>query len=73
MISMEDLVTDCILEQAFAWLRARCKEYPDTADCWRLRQRWPEERSRLTAELLAGTYDPTFAQNSGVSIFEKCL
>ena len=54
---MTDIVDDGILETAFTWLCQRRREYPPDADCWRFRRDWPNEKARLQAELLEGTYE----------------
>ena len=56
MLTIEDIVTDAVLDQAFVWLCKRRKDYPAAADCWAFRRRWPQERARLRTELLAGEY-----------------
>ncbi len=40
-----------------AWLCQPRRDWPAVADVWRLRQRWLEDKGRLRAELLAGTYE----------------
>ncbi len=56
MLTLDDLVTDDVLDAAYAWLCRRRRAFPDTADVWAFRRAWPAERARLVAELRAGTY-----------------
>jgi hypothetical protein len=56
MIRIEDIVTDTVLEHAYAWMCRHRKDYPTDADCWTFRHRWPQEKDRLRTELLAGDY-----------------
>ena len=55
MLSVHDVVTDDVLDGAYRWLCERRKRYPDAADIWTFRQRWPRERERTRQELIAGT------------------
>jgi hypothetical protein len=50
------LVADATLERAFAWLCRQRRDWPDAADVWELRRRWPEEKARLQAELRAESF-----------------
>jgi hypothetical protein len=50
------VATNSTLDHAFAWLCRRRRDWPDAADVWELRRRWPEEKERLRAELRAGTF-----------------
>lgn len=56
-LTLAEVVTDGVLEAAFAWLCQQRRDWPAAADVWRFRHRWPEETVRLRAELLAGTYE----------------
>jgi hypothetical protein len=50
------LVSDTVMDAAYAWLCQRRKDWPPVADVWRFRQRWPTEKAQLREELLIGTY-----------------
>ena len=52
----ESWPTEPLLDDAFAWLCRRRRDYPADADVWTLRRRWPEERARLLADLVTGRY-----------------
>ena len=53
---MEEVTSEAVLDQAYAWLCQRRRAFPPDADVWALRRHWQRERPRLCAELLAGTY-----------------
>jgi len=55
-ISVDALISDDLLDLAFNWLCQRRKDWPSSADAWRFRRNWFEEKARLREELLAGTY-----------------
>ena len=55
-LTLYDLATDNLLEQAFAWLCQRRKAYPPQADVWRFRQRWDAEKVRIRDDMRAGDY-----------------
>lgn len=55
-LTLTDVVTDAVLDVAYAWLCHQRRNWPADADVWRLRQRWPLEKARLREELLGGTY-----------------
>ena len=44
------------LDVAWEWLCNARKNAPPSADIWDLRLRWPQQRSRLLAQLRAGNY-----------------
>jgi len=56
-VTLAEVVTDGVLDAAFAWLCQQRRDWPAAADVWRLRHHWPEEKEQLRAELLAGTYE----------------
>ena len=56
MVTMEDVVAEPVLTQAFAWLCRQRQAYPPAADVWAFRRHWPEAREPLRAALLAGEY-----------------
>lgn len=55
-MTLADLADDATLDAAFAWLCARRADWPDHADVWTLRVRWPVEKRRVQTELRTGTY-----------------
>ena len=56
MIVIEDIITDELLDSAYAWLCRRRQDYPPAADIWSFRQNWQQEKTCLQAELLEGSY-----------------
>lgn len=56
-ITTEALATDDLLNEAFAWLCKRRKNWPPQADVWRFRRNWPAEKERIQQDLLAATYE----------------
>jgi hypothetical protein len=58
MVILTQLTADEVLDNAFAWLCKRRRNYPADADVWSFRQRWPAEKDRLAlpseARLSAG-------------------
>ena len=56
VLTLAAVVTDAVLDVAFAWLCQQRRDWPAEADVWRFRQHWPEEKARLQEELLVGTY-----------------
>ncbi|MGH7817453.1 MAG: reverse transcriptase/maturase family protein, partial [Candidatus Binatia bacterium] len=56
MKTMEDLVSDEVLNLAYEWLCQRRKNFPDDSDIWSLRRNWLSEQTRLRSELLGGAY-----------------
>ena len=56
VVTLDDLLTDAVLDRAYAWLCHRRRAYPDVADVWAFRRAWPRERARLLAELRVGIY-----------------
>ncbi len=57
MLTIADIVTDEILDAAYTWLCKRRKDWSASADVWRFRQNWSQEKERLREELLTGTYE----------------
>ena len=57
MLTITDVVTDAVLDAAYAWLCTRRQDWPASADVWRFRQGWAAEKTRLRSALLAGTYE----------------
>jgi hypothetical protein len=56
MITMTDIVTDEVLDNAYAWLCKRRKDWPPNADVRTFRREWGKQKERLRAELLEGAY-----------------
>jgi hypothetical protein len=56
VVVIEDIITDEVLESAYAWLCKRRQDYPPAADIWSFRQKWQHEKRRLQTELLEGSY-----------------
>ena len=54
--SIEEVATEKILDQAYAWLCCQRRRFPDQSDVWTLRHRWAVEREQLHTELIEGTY-----------------
>lgn len=50
------LASDANLDAAFVWLCKRRRDYPDHADVWDFRRRWPAERTHLQSDLMAGRF-----------------
>lgn len=57
MLTLADLATDDVLEEAYAWLCTRRKDWSPRADVWRFRHDWSVEKAQLREELFAGTYE----------------
>jgi hypothetical protein len=57
VLTIADIVTDEILDAAYTWLCKRRKDWSASADVWRFRQNWLQEKERLREELLTGTYE----------------
>jgi len=53
---LEELASDAVIDQAYAWLCERRKDFPHNAEVWDFRFRWREEKPRLQAALLCGDY-----------------
>ena len=45
-----------LLDRAFAWLCEGRRHFPQAADIWSFRRRWPEEKTQIQAELLSGRF-----------------
>jgi hypothetical protein len=57
VLTLADLATDTVFEEAYAWLCHRRKDWSPHADIWRLRQDWAVEKAKMREELLTGTYE----------------
>jgi retron-type reverse transcriptase len=53
---IEQIASDDILDEAYAWLCHRRRDYPANADVWWFRRNWASEKVRLQQDLLTGTY-----------------
>ena len=59
MMTIDALVTDAVLDDAYAWLCRRRARYPASADIWSFRPRWPLswKNSRLSSpQCVAGIH-----------------
>ncbi len=56
MVLHARLASDAVLDAAFEWLCRRRRDYPADADVWSFRRDWPDEKSRIQADLLAGAF-----------------
>ncbi len=62
VMTIDALVTEAVLEAAYAWLCRRRTRYPASADIWSFRPSWPVEKARLRADLQAGRYQLTILE-----------
>lgn len=53
---IEQIASDAILDEAYAWLCHRRRDYPANADIWSFRRNWTDEKRRVRQDLLAGLY-----------------
>ncbi len=53
---MDEIASESVLNQAYAWLCERRLDYSPNDDVWDVRWRWEELRRRLQDSLRAGTY-----------------
>jgi len=53
---MEQIASDEVLEEAYAWLCKRRENYSHNDEVWEVRYRWREIKSRLQRQLLAEEY-----------------
>jgi hypothetical protein len=51
-----EIASDAVIDQAYAWLCARCQDYSADDDVWNVRWKWAEIKPKLQAGLLVGTY-----------------
>jgi hypothetical protein len=56
IVLLEEVASDASLDRAYAWLCEQRKAFPENAEVWTFRHRWPDEKPRLRADLLAGRY-----------------
>jgi len=50
------IASDAVLDEAYAWLCDRRKDYSPHDDVWTLRERWADVKPRLQRSLLRGEY-----------------
>ncbi|MGZ3434556.1 MAG: hypothetical protein ACXVA7_22590, partial [Isosphaeraceae bacterium] len=53
---IDEIASDSVLQQAYAWLCERRQDYSPNDDVWNVRWRWEEIRPQLQAQLRAGGY-----------------
>ena len=53
---IELMASDDILDEAYAWLCYRRRDYPANADIWSFRRNWDTERKRLKDDLLTNSF-----------------
>jgi RNA-directed DNA polymerase len=53
---IERIASDAILDEAYAWLCRRRRDYPANTDIWWFRRNWASEKSRLQQNLLTNSY-----------------
>ncbi|WP_135505237.1 reverse transcriptase/maturase family protein [Roseovarius aestuariivivens] len=53
---IEQIVSDDILDEAYAWLCHRRRDYPANADIWSFRRNWDAERKRLKDDLSINSF-----------------
>lgn len=53
---MEEIASESVLEEAYAWLCKRRENYSHNDEVWEVRFRWKEIRISLQRQLLAGQY-----------------
>ncbi len=56
MVILTQLTADEVLDNAFAWLCKRRRDYPADADVWSFRQAWAQEKNKIKAALAAGRF-----------------
>lgn len=50
------IASSVILDEAYAWLCLRRRNYPANSDVWWFRWNWASEKQRLQQDLLTGSY-----------------
>lgn len=53
---MEQIASEAIMDEAYAWLCHRRLDYPANADIWSFRRNWRDEKQRIRSDLLRGLY-----------------
>jgi hypothetical protein len=54
--SLEEIASDSVLDEAYAWLCKRRENYSHNDEVWEVRFRWKEVKPWLQGQLLAGRY-----------------
>jgi RNA-directed DNA polymerase len=50
------LISDDVLDAAYAWLCRARRDYPPSADIWNFRRNWEKKKHHLKTDLAAGRY-----------------
>jgi RNA-directed DNA polymerase len=53
---LKRLLSDDLLDGAYAWLCRARRDYPPSADIWNFRRNWADEKRRLKADLASGQF-----------------
>lgn len=53
---IEQIASDAVLDEAYAWLCHRRRDYPANADIWPFRRNWNVEKRRVQDNLLTNSY-----------------
>lgn len=53
------IAADAVLNVAFAWHCQRWRDYPADTEVWHFHGKWPTEKARIRAALLASGSGPT--------------
>ena len=53
---MDLIASDAVLDEAYAWLCDRRKDFSAHDEVWTLRERWADVKPRLQRSLLQGEY-----------------
>ena len=68
---MEEIGSDEVLEEAYAWLCKRREYYSHNDDVWQVRYHWDEIKPQLQSQLLQGDY--SFSPLRRVHLQGQCL
>ena len=55
-LTIADVIADEVMDAAYEWLCKRRKDFPPNADIWWFRHRWPQEKTQIKTDLLAGRF-----------------
>jgi hypothetical protein len=53
---IQQIASEATLNEAYAWLCHRRRDYPSNADIWSFRRNWDTERKRLKDDLLTDSF-----------------
>jgi hypothetical protein len=53
---IDQIASNAVLDEAFAWLCQRRRDYPANADIWSFRRNWSAEKTRIWKDLTAHGY-----------------